>query len=107
MQPARMAQIRRDPSERDSIRFPRAETRPPLRFGAALSCVVSRLEMGREVGLAKSGFRPTGSRVPIALSPLRPLAVSPHFPSSALPGSSTRSVVSTMSSAGQPSLMSP
>jgi hypothetical protein len=32
---------------------------PPLRFGAALSCVVSRLEMGRDVGLAKSGFRPT------------------------------------------------
>jgi hypothetical protein len=32
---------------------------PPLRFGAALSCFVSRLEIGRDVGLAKSGFRPT------------------------------------------------
>jgi hypothetical protein len=30
---------------------------PPLRFGAALSCVVSRLERGRDVGLAKSDFR--------------------------------------------------
>jgi hypothetical protein len=34
---------------------------PPLRFGAALFCVVSRLWVGRDVGFAKSGFRPTGS----------------------------------------------
>jgi hypothetical protein len=32
---------------------------PPLRFGAALLCIVSGLETGRDVGLAKSGFRPT------------------------------------------------
>jgi len=29
---------------------------PPLRFGAALVCVVSGLETSRDVGLAKSGF---------------------------------------------------
>jgi hypothetical protein len=32
---------------------------PPLRFGAALLCIVSGLASGRDVGLAKSGFRPT------------------------------------------------
>jgi hypothetical protein len=68
MQPARMAQIRRDPACDVASLSPRRDP-PPLRFGAALSCVVSRLEMGRDVGLAKSGFRPTGSWVPF-----RPLA---------------------------------
>src|SRR5260370_38963708 len=47
---------------------------PPVRFGAALSCVVSRFEMGRDVGLVKSGFRPTGCWV---LPPIRPFADSP------------------------------
>jgi hypothetical protein len=60
MQPARMAQIRRDPASEVVSVSPRRDP-PPLRFGAALSRVVSRLEMGRDVGLAKSGLRPTGS----------------------------------------------
>jgi hypothetical protein len=70
MQPARTAQIRRDPASEVVSVSPRRDP-PPLRFGAALSCVVSRLEMGRDVGLAKSGFRPTGSWVPF-----RPFALS-------------------------------
>jgi hypothetical protein len=77
MQPARMAQIRRDPASEVVSVSPRRDP-PPLRFGAALSWVVSRLEIGREVGLAKSGFRPTGSWV--APSPTRPFAVSPIRP---------------------------
>jgi hypothetical protein len=52
----------------------------------------------------------SGSLV-LAPSPIRPFADTPtrsaHFPSSAFPGSSTRSVVSTMSSAGHPSLINP
>jgi hypothetical protein len=31
---------------------------PPLRYGAARLCIVSRLEIGRDVGLAKVGFSP-------------------------------------------------
>jgi hypothetical protein len=60
-------------SRRGGFRCPRRDP-PPLRFGAALSCVVSRLETGRDVGLAKSGFRPTGPRIVHAASPFRPLA---------------------------------
>jgi hypothetical protein len=74
--PARMAQIRRDPASEVVSVSPRRDP-PPLRFGAALSCFVSRLEIGRDVGLAKSGFRPTGS---FAHSPVRPFAVSPILP---------------------------
>jgi hypothetical protein len=48
---------------------------PPLRFGAALFCVVSRLEVGRDVGLAKSGFRPTSA----GLSPVRRHAHAPDL----------------------------
>jgi hypothetical protein len=44
----------------------RAETRrhpPPLRYGAAPLCIVSHtLKLGRDVGLAKSGFRPTSPK---------------------------------------------
>jgi hypothetical protein len=69
-------------SQRSGIRFPRRDP-PPLRFGAALLCVVSRRRVGRDVGFAKSGFRPTESWVsrPIALSPTRRIAAtafSPH-----------------------------
>src|ERR1700730_5215769 len=38
---------------------------PPLRFGAALFCEVSRVEISRDVGLAESGLRPTGPAGPI------------------------------------------
>jgi hypothetical protein len=59
LQPARMAQIRRDRASEVVSLSPRRDP-PPLRFGAALACFVSRVETGRDVGLAKSGFRPTG-----------------------------------------------
>ena len=43
---------------------------PPLRFGTARSCIVSSIEVGRDVGLAKSGLRPTihGLRLAIGYS---------------------------------------
>ncbi len=34
---------------------------PPLRFGAARPHTASRQRVGRDVGFAKSGFRPTGA----------------------------------------------
>jgi hypothetical protein len=55
---------------------------PPLRFGAAWSMICGLTELGRDVGLAKSGSRPTGHGVlricrPFAHSPFRRFAVSP------------------------------
>jgi hypothetical protein len=49
----------------------RAETR--RRYALARPCpvFVSRLEMGRDVGLAKSGFRPTGRFKPSEQRPLQ------------------------------------
>jgi hypothetical protein len=41
---------------------------PPLRFGAARSCGVSSLVVSRDVGLAKSGFRPTSAWVTVTFS---------------------------------------
>ena len=77
MQPARMAQIRRDPASEVVSVCPRRDP-PPLRFGAALSCVVSRLEMGRhDVGLAKSVFAPPGPGVLSPFRRIRPFAHSP------------------------------
>jgi hypothetical protein len=58
MQRARMAQIRRDYDKDGSDHGPRRDP-PPIRFGAALFCNVSRVEISRDVGLAESGLRPT------------------------------------------------
>ena len=44
---------------------------PPRRYGAARLCVVSRVENGRDVGLAESSFRPTSlgrDRFPVVVS---------------------------------------
>jgi len=57
--------------------------------------------------LAVRGASPHQTCRRVAPSPFRQYAHSHHFPSSAFPGSSTRSVVSTISSAGHPSLISP
>jgi hypothetical protein len=73
MQPARMAQIRRDSASEVVSASPRRDP-PPLRFGAAVFRVVSRRRVGRDVGFAKSGFRPAMGVV--ALSPYRRVAVS-------------------------------
>ena len=43
---------------------------PPLRFGAALFCVVSLLDPGPRRRLGEVGFSPYLSRVAIAVSPL-------------------------------------
>ena len=66
------------PSQRGSFRCLRRDP-PSLRFGAALSCVVSSLGTGRDVGLAKSGFRPTGPGVVHAASP-SPFRLFPGLP---------------------------
>jgi hypothetical protein len=52
------AQIRRDPPKELAIPSARRDP-PPLRFGAACSTSLPRLAVGRDVGFAKSGFRPT------------------------------------------------
>jgi hypothetical protein len=54
----RLAQIRREWTLGETASSARRDP-PPLRFGAARFCMVADREVGRDVGFAKSGFRPT------------------------------------------------
>jgi len=48
------------------VRHERRRDPPPLRFGAALLFGLSCPEIGRDVGFAKSGFRPTARSPDVA-----------------------------------------
>ena len=65
-----------------------AESRRHYALARPCSASYHALTLGRDVGLAKSGFRPTAGGLPVgrpirsvALSPIRPFAVSHHPPS--------------------------